>query len=413
MLCYVCVYTYVYPATVCQCLDAQVVLAISPESWCKWSSTKSAVLQVPPAPSCCLARSLRWSQFFPEVCRQQPPPCRCSCHNMFLSESTVHDLTEICYAKSDLILLLAYKWYQFHHTPQHQLLYRVGVAPEKDAAIENFAWKPCCSPLTEVRTAYGKSLDLGESCWEHLSSQRIVQCQCQQVCWSWDETQRSESWVASVWNVAKLLWRRSVSNDWRRRFLGIFGWAASTQSSHAAFGAWFWKRFLCVTSARRYDAAHWHLQAEHLLAPSPESFCLPKFGWKNCCLASCGCVRQTKCFGSLRSTSFKRGFASHLRTSEGNNCGAHFGCALAVARGQPDPVEIRLLATAKLSSVLHSFQTWGWLLAGTGATCRRSLLRWGMVNSDKGDLWMTIKRHIDVGLTLEENSPLPVDSRGN
>jgi hypothetical protein len=41
------------------------------------------------------------------------------------------------------------------------------------------------------------------------------------------------------------------------------------------------------------------------------------------------------------------------------------------------------------------------------------LLRWGMVNSDKGDLWMTIKRHIDVGLTLEENSPLPVDSRGN
>ena len=58
---------------------------------------------------------------------------------MFLSESTVHDLTEICYAKSDLILLLAYKWYQFHHTPQHQLLYRVGVAPEKDAAIENFA----------------------------------------------------------------------------------------------------------------------------------------------------------------------------------------------------------------------------------------------------------------------------------
>ena len=196
-------------------------------------------------------------------------------------------------------------------------------------------------------------------------------------------------------------------------FLGIFGWAASTQSSHAAFGAWFWKRFLCVTSARRYDAAHWHLQAEHLLAPSPESFCLPKVGWKNCCLASCGCVRQTKCFGSLRSTSFKRGFASHLRTSEGNNCGAHFGCALAVARGQPDPVEIRLVATAKLSSVLHSFQTWGWLLAGNGATCRRSLLRWGMVNSDKGDLWMTIKRHIDVGLTLEENSPLPVDSRGN
>ena len=110
MLCYVCVNTYVYPATVCQCLDAQVVLAISPESWCKWSSTKSAVLQVPPALACCLARSLRWSQFFPEVCHQQPPPCRCSGHNMFLSESIVNDLTEICYAKSDLILLLAYKW---------------------------------------------------------------------------------------------------------------------------------------------------------------------------------------------------------------------------------------------------------------------------------------------------------------
>ena len=90
---YICMYhcmykhMYVYPATV-NAGDAQVALAISPESWCKWSSTKSA---------CCLARSLR--NFF----RLSSTVWLLPWH-VPLSESIFfNDLVEICYPKSDLI----------------------------------------------------------------------------------------------------------------------------------------------------------------------------------------------------------------------------------------------------------------------------------------------------------------------